>query len=346
MVKLNRQLDCIGILHLKQNFPMVKNFIVKAKNMHLSRNKIYYESKWLNDIYLLREQLLSYLGDNKLINYIVLDYVINFSAQVYYNLMSKKQPDFLVKQAKLCLEEDVSNMISLIENKNNYTFTQKLPNANLFIDFRNVELDNKLEVYSYVKNFGKIDCMIITPGLGSILIGPFFKAIWGNEFTNILYSRFKAHDNPNSKKCENFHKALYLVDDNVGSGFTTEELIGLLKGNRLLGVSSVEYDWHLYDIISRGQSPYTKFKYNKYDKLTIINTRNHKFLDKSVDFVVNNPENYIQYLKQHKFNSYWKNDITILVKIGKNAAKKYLPKQRYKDTSNFTRNIIKTYKGV
>ena len=346
MVSLNKHLDCIGILHFKQKSIIVENFVTKAKNTYLSRNKIYYKSKCLHDVSQLREQLLSCLGNNKLINYIILDYVINFSAQVYYNLMYKKQSDFLVKQAKSCLEEDVSNMVSLIENKNKFTSTQKLPKIDLFIDIRNIELDNKLEVYSYVKNFGKIECTIVTPGLGSILIGPFFKAIWGNEFINILYSRFKEQDNLISKKYKNFNKVLYLIDDNVGSGFTTEELIELLNENKLLGVSSVEYDWYLYDIISKGKSPYTKFKYDKYDKLTIINTRNHKFLDKSINFIINNPGNYIQHLKQYKFGSYWHNDITTLVKIGRNIAKQYLPQQKYKETLTFTRNIIKTYKGV
>ena len=346
MNKLSKYIDCLGVLHLKEVSKNLQYFTTKVPKGFLSRNALYYTPKKLREISLLRKQILSYLCDNKFENYIILDYAIQFSAQTYYFLMSKNEDNKLIQQAKDCLEEDIANFVQFIENGNIFTSKVDLPINDTLIEIRNIELDNKLLVYSYVKNCKNIKAIIITPGLGSILIGPFFKAIWGNDYQNILYSRFKNQDHLKTIEYSSLDNDLYLIDDNIGSGFTTEELMILLKKHNLLGCSSVEYDWFLYDIISKGHSPYTKFNYNLYDKLTLITTRNHKFLDTLVNTLKNNPENYQSYLQENKFHKFGKTDLQISIGIGVQKAKKYLPKPIYENSLSFSKQILQTYKGV
>ncbi len=346
MTKLCKHIDCLGILHLRKIPKPIKEFITKSSKSYFSRNELYYESKPLYKISELREKLLSCLCNSKFVNYIIFDYTINFSAQVYYFLMSSKAKTDLIQQALDCLQEDVNNMVALIENRKHYSLKHTLPQNDSIVKFRNIELDNKLELYSYVKSFGKSNFTFISPGLGSILIAPFFKSIWGNSFKHILYSRFKNKDNLEFNMPKNLGKNLYLIDDNIGSGFTTQELITLLKNHNLLGTSAIEYDWYLYDIISKGLSPYTKFNYAIYDKISLLNTRNHKFLDQAIEILKKEPKSYNKYLKQNNFNQHFHNDLTILFNIGKNIAKQYLPTQVYNKALFFTKQIIEVYKGV
>lgn len=346
MNRISSHLDCLGILHLHKISKNVEIFTTSLKGINLSRNKLYYESKLLKEISKMRKQLLSYLCSDKFTNYIILDYAINFSAQVYYFLLSINAELDLTRQALNCLQEDVNNIVNLIESKNNFTTKYTLPQSDLFINFRNIELDNKLEIYAYVKSFGKCNFTFISPGLGSILIGSFFKAVWGNEYKHILYSRFKNKDNLNITMPNNLDGNLYLIDDNIGSGFTTQELMLLLKNHNLIGVSAVEYDWFLFDIISKGLSHYTKFNYTLYDKLDLINTRNHKFLDQAIDILKNNPKDYCKYLKQNNFNQKLHNDFSILIRTGKRIVKQFLPSKVYKNSLFFTKQILKFYKGV
>ena len=346
MKKLSKYIDCLGVLHLKELPLNLKDFMSEYSKGFLSRNSLYYSPKKLSEISILRKHLLSCLCDNKYANYIILDYAIQFSAQTYYFLISNNQDGELILQAKKCLEEDVENFVQFIEKGNIFTSKFDLPINDTLIEIRNIELDNKLLVYAYVKNLKNLKTTIITPGLGSILIGPFFKAIWGNNYENILYSRFKNQDHIKTFKYSSFDNDLYLVDDNIGSGFTTEELMALLKSHNLIGCSSVEYDWYLYDIISKGLSPYTKFNYKLYDKLTLINTRNHKFLDTLVNNLKNNPDKYQTHLEENGFYQLRKNDLEISITTGVQIAKKYLPKSIYKNSLSFSKQILKIYKGV
>ena len=346
MIKLNKYVDCFGVLHANKFVNELSPFITKINDIYYSRNNAYYESKTLSQVSKLRNELLSLISDDKFSNYVIFDYVINFSAQVYYNLMLNNAKNTLIQQAKSCLEEDVCNMVTLIENKHHFCFKQNLPTGENLVEFRSIELDNKLEIYSFIKAFGKTNHTFVNPGLGSILIGPFFKAIWGSDYKNILYSRFKKLDNLNSKIDKDLSGNLYLLDDNIGSGFTTQELMHLLKDKNLVGVSSVEYDWFLYDIISQGKSPYTKFNYSLYSQLTLLNTRNHRFLDNLEKLITTNPNNYLSELKLNNFAKKNKSDLEQLFKVGKSVAKKYLPKEKYKQALNFTKHIIKTNKEI
>lgn len=346
MGKLFKYIDCLGILHLSKIPESIKKFITQTPKKILSRNKLYYESKPLYKISKLREQLLSCLCNNKYVNYVIFDYAINFSAQTYYFLMSSNAKTNLIQQAQNCLQEDVNNIVALFEHKNHYSLKCTLPKTDLFVKFRNIELDNKLEIYAYVKSFGKSNFTFISPGLGSILIAPFFQSVWGNNYRHLLYSRFKNKDNLSFSIPENLGKDLYLIDDNIGSGFTTQELMSLLKNHNLLGTSAVEYDWFLYDIISRGLSFYTKFNFTLYNKISLLNTRNHKFLDQAIELLKKEPKFYCKYLKQNHFNRLFHNDLIISINIGKKIAKQYLPASIYKKSILFTNQIKKVYKGV
>ncbi len=345
MKKLSKKIDCLGVLHTNKIPMFLNKYTTKISGSFLSRNKLYYDSKPLDEISNMREELLSHLCLDKKINYVILDYASHFSAQSYYFLLSINTEGELIKNALACLQEDVNNIVALIENKNIQTKHYILPKVKLPINFRNIELDNKLEIYSYVKSFGKTSFYFITPGLGSIFIGPFFKAVWGNDYKHILYSRFKNNDKGKFDSSQILDAQLYLIDDNIGSGFTTQELMQLFK-NKFLGISAVEYDWYLYDVISKGLSPYTKFNYQLYDKLSLINTRNHKFLDKIIEMLKNEPKNYYDFLKHNKFHNILTNDFVVLFKVGKGIAKKYLPKPLYKQSLNFSKQIVKIYKGV
>ncbi len=345
MKKLNKCIDCLGVLHTRRVPDFLNKYTTQINNSYLCRNKLYYDSKPLNTISNMREEFLSHMCSDKKVNYIILDYVSNFSAQAFYFLLSSSAESKLIQQALDCLQEDVDNIVALIENRNYKAKHYILPESNLLINFRNIELDNKLEIYSYVKSFGKTNFSFITPGLGSILIGPFFKAIWGNNYKHILYSRFKKGSKREIEIPQILDDKLYLIDDNIGSGFTTQELMQLFK-NKFWGMSAVEYDWYLYDVISKGLSPYTKFNHALYDKLSLINTRNHKFLDSIIEILKNRPNEYCDYLKQNNFQKTLSNDLEVLVKVGKSVAKKYLPKPLYTQSLNFTKQIIKVYKGV
>ena len=83
-----------------------------------------------------------------------------------------------------------------------------------------------------------------------------------------------------------------------------------------------------------------------YDKITLLNTRNHRFLDGAVEILKEQPVEYCKFLKQNNFNHGPTNDLNLLFKVGKKIAKHYLPNQVYKNSLNLTKKILKIYEGM
>lgn len=350
MKKYYKRLDCLGVIKLKMSeIAGIEFLVTKYKNYCLSRNNLYYNVTTLESISKTRANLYNILSHNKIKNYVILDYIIHYSSQAYYYLLSQFEDVKLIEECKNALEEDVKNFIHLIENKEFIKPNFIIPNIDKEINVRNIEMDNKLLVYAFVKSFDKPNYTLVHPGLGSILIGSFFKIIHNANYQNIIFSRYRGLNNLDNFKIINqkLNNEIYLIDDNIGSGLTTEELLTALSLNHIVhGATAIEFDWFIYDKVSQNRSPYKKFNYTIYEKLSFLNTRNHRFLDSLVLSLKENPMQYNKILNKNNFNHIFKSDIKVQYAMGKKIAKKYLPFNIYKSNLNFTRKILKNYMGI
>ena len=323
VIDLNDVRDAIGIE--KYLTPVIEN----GKTVkYLSRSKEYYNVKSMTELATERENL-GYMLTNELSkrNFVIIENMLNCSGKVFFKKFEQyiasdkgnKEAEELV-QAKECMMEDVKNMLSIFENRGYIQFNSKkrLPGGQENAQKRAIEMDNKALLYIFAKALKmKRDSQnieVLTPGYGSIYIGPFLQAMYGYSFTNILKSKYIEESNDlsgNSMKTLTSSnrpfeegKTVLLLDDNIGTGQTMSELRKSLRNEGVQDTTcgAVQYNWRNYYRVSVGEKTGIGIPdIQKIDILTPFNYAGHKLYKHAIDQLHSSGSEYIKYLQSKSY---------------------------------------------
>lgn len=331
-VKLS-DFDILGIITLKdvqgiEEF--VTPIIIDGKcEGYLSRSKEYYNVKSMTQLALEREKLKNQIKDKQKSkrNFVIVENMLNCSAKTYF----KKFQDYILnsknerlgdqlKQAEKCVMDDVRNLLVILQDKGTLEISDNiLPPGNENSEKRAIEMDNKAILYIFSQalklKLPPEDVEILTPGYGSIYIGPFLKAMYGYNYTNTLKSKYiektrkaseesKIRDLTSSNRIFGKGKKVILIDDNIGTGATMEELKkSLLAENIETYISgAVQYNWRNYYKIAIGEkTDIERFDIDKYDILTPFNYAGHKLYEHAIDMLHSSGAEYLEYLKMKSY---------------------------------------------
>lgn len=224
----------------------------------------------------------------------------NFSGKVYYKLCE----DYIcnkctlddVNYAKKCLTEDISNIINLLENLQIQTNFHSLPNLEGNIPTRNIECNNMALLYLFTKSLEPPkDYNILNTGLGGIFIGPFFHCIYGNNWTNMLKSKYAKELNLSNINSFNDlivdkdtfkNKNVLFLDDNVGTGTTMTEIRNeFINLGYNFKCGAVQYNWINYYKVEIGEKDIERFDPESIDYVTQINYPGHKLLEHAIEII-------------------------------------------------------------
>ncbi len=339
MEKLNlEEFDFMGLFTLK-DVSGIEDLVESTKQgLYLSRNYDYYRQMTYSEHSGRREELkkrLTNMIDKK--NFVILENMLNSSAKVFYNEFQRKitSPDEenYMEEAQRCMEEDAQNIINFFNGNPNFVSKNQLPTGELKATDRAIEMDNKALLYIYAKalKFSKKKC-VLTPGLGSVHIGPFLKTLHGYDYTNVLLSLYvvdnvKSTEYKNRTLSEITSNSLYLqsddpiliLDDNMGTGATTKLLMDKLfsegKGS-LYG--AIQYNWHNYRRVEIGEKNIERFNPREVDLLTPFDYPGHKLIKQAVLHLKKSGNDYIEYVR---LIGYRRNDINDFQVMIENAEK-------------------------
>lgn len=316
---------------------------------YLSRSKEYYNVKSMTELSEQREELKSKLDRRKTKrNFVILENMLNCSGKVYFKKLEKYIKDKTIQnqeemeEARDCMEEDVRNILVILSKKGLISVNKylRLPTGMENSQKRIIEMDNKAMLYIFGKtiNLDNIsgEKEILIPGYGGIYIGPFLRELYGAEYTNLLKSKYIDDTNPqndyftfdervNSDRIFEKGKKIILLDDNIGTGQTMEDIKKELERYRINDVMSgaIQYNWLNYYRISIGEKKQDKygnkikrFNIEDYDFISPINYYGHKLCDAAIDMLHSSGEEYISYLKSKSYRINQYNDIVGAIERG------------------------------
>ena len=327
-----RDIDIIGLITLNE-VQGIEKYVTPVKKdgkieTYLSRSKEYYNVKSITELALEREELKSKLTrELTKRNFVILENMLNCSGRVYY----KKFEEFILnernsnlfselEEAKSCMMEDVTNILVILQKKGliNVSRQKILPTGEENVAKRAIEMDNKAILYTFCKSLNITkkpdEVEVLTPGYGSVYIGPFLKAMYGYDFTNILKSKYiketfnigdlQMPQLTTSDRIFEPSKTVLLLDDNIGTGATMHELQKELinAGQRNFVSGAVQYNWRNYFNISIGEKQGTdRFEIKDFDIITPINYAGHKLYKHAIDILHSSGAEYIDYLNSKSY---------------------------------------------
>lgn len=327
-----KDFDIIGLITLK-DIAEIEKYVTPVKEngqviTYLSRSKEYYNVKSMTELALQREELKTRLtrGLTKR-NFVILENMLNCSGKVYfkkfeqYVINGKNESDRIqLNRAEECLMEDVKNLLVILQQKGLIEVDpgKILPAGEENSEKRAIEMDNKALLYLFAKTLSmKKDPQnieVVTPGYGSTYIGPFFKAMYGYNFTNILKSKYieeskKIEDTDitasmSSQRAFEDGKTILLLDDNIGTGSTMNELRKQLEQSGINSIvcGAVQFNWRNYLRVSTGEKiGINRFEVNDFDIVTPINYAGHKLYKHAIDLLHSSGTEYIEYLKSKSY---------------------------------------------
>ena len=344
-----KDFDAMGIIRLT-DVEGIRDYVTPILNEngetveYLSRSKEYYNVKNMTELSNEREALKEKLTrEISRRNFVIIENMLNCSAKVYFrkleNYIANKDDERRyneLKQAEMCLMEDVRNLIVVLDNQGVITLDKNniLPQGMENAEKRIIEMDNKALVYAFAKSLTYVpiedNVEVVIPGYGAIYIGPFLKEMYGFDFTNLLKSKYiqdtaYLKDSPSvqdmcssSRPFEDGKKVL-LVDDNVGTGETMKDIRRELTaaGVKEIMTGAIQYNWRNYYKISTGQKTgIPRFNPDEYDLITPINFAGHKFYKHAIDQLHSSGNNYINYLKGKSFLKEDMTDIRVQIERG------------------------------
>ena len=179
------EFDSNGIFDL-EDATGIENLVSPLRNgRYLSRNSSFYEAKTYSELSDDRKKLSKLLTEDfSKRNFVILEYLANSSAKVYFEELKKKIENQYnqVIEAQKCFEEDCANIVRFFKNEPLQNIIYDLPDGKSKILERHIELDNKQILYMFCSNLKfNTPKHIITPGLGSIFVGPMLKSMYGFE---------------------------------------------------------------------------------------------------------------------------------------------------------------------
>ena len=333
MEKLNlRDFDITGMIILN-DVEGIEKYVTPVKENgkvvnYLSRSKEYYNVKNMTELALQREELKTKLTrEITKRNFVILENMLNCSAKVYFKKLEQyitngkdENSKIQLQQAEECLMEDVRNILVILQEKGliEIDYNKRLPAGEENSAKRAIEMDNKAMLYIFTKNL-KIkkepeEIEVLTPGYGSLYIGPFFKAMYGFDYTNLLKSKYiedsKCFEKTDisslmsSERIFEEDKKVLLLDDNVGTGTTMLELKKQLREKNIIPIASgaVQYNWRNYYRVSIGdKKDIDRFEVDDFDIVTPFNYAGHKLYKRAIDMLHSSGEEYIKYLKSKSY---------------------------------------------
>lgn len=315
------EFDVLGIMTL-QDVVGLESFVTPiSEKEYLSRSSSYYEPKTATELSNRREFLKKFLTQEpSKRNFVILENMLNCSAKVYYaNLpeyIINKSNSYEYEKSKRCLEDDATNITRILSKNDIVPSKDTLPAGNKMSAERAIELDNKALLYICCQNLSLPDnAHIITPGYGSLYIGPFLKSMYGAEYSNFLKSTYIKDEKELallSQKNDFFDlmsnpeklaqaKSVVLLDDNVGTGKTMDWFTEKMKNtdlNFLCG--AIQYNWINYYRFSVGEKE-QRFDLSKFDFMTPFNYPGHKLLEHAIEHLKKSGIDYVRYLKSKSY---------------------------------------------
>jgi len=331
--KLNlKDFDIVGIITLN-DVEGIEKYVTPVKEdgkvvTYLSRSKEYYNVKSMTELALEREELKTKLTrELSKRNFVILENMLNCSGKVYFKkfeqyIMSGKDESYKVqlKQAEECLMEDIRNILVILQEKGliEIDYNNRLPAGDENSAKRAIEMDNKAMLYMFAQtlkiNKEPKDVEVLTPGYGSLYIGPIFKAMHGYNFTNVLKSKYieesKSFENTDislvtsSNRVFEEGKTVLLLDDNIGTGATMKELQKQLRDKNVKSITlgAVQYNWRNYYRVSIGEKKdIERFEVNDFDIVTPFNYAGHKLYKHAIDLLHSSGKEYIEYLNSKSY---------------------------------------------
>ena len=301
---------------------------------YLSRSKEYYNVKTMSELSEEREKLKRLLDRRPTQrNFVILENMLNCSGKVYFKKMEQYiksrtiQKEEEMSRARECMEEDLRNIITILSKKGliNVRESNILPGGFENSERRLIEMDNKAMLYLFADslNFLKDNENIetLTPGYGSLYIGPTLKVMYGWDYTNLLKSKYIKSTMPDTEKTDMIElvstdrvfgegKEVLLLDDNIGTGQTMEEIKNQLHNNGIDKVISgaIQYNWINYYRIGIGEKRLDKkgnkiqrFKAQNYDIISPMNYYGHKLCERAISMLHSSGEEYIAYLNSKSY---------------------------------------------
>lgn len=320
-------LDIMGLFTLKE-VTGIEDYVTKmSSGQYLSRSKEYYEPKNFTELSESRDFLNTQLTiENSRRNFVILENMLNASAKVYYASLK----DHILhgeittySQAKVCFEEDVSNVVNILSNGKIKKASQKLPVGTTKTPERAIELDNKALLYIYCKTVDlPHDVHILTPGYGSLYLGEFLYCMKGNSYSHLLKSSYIQDDAEKrlfNTKTDIFDlvsdsvalkssQFVVLLDDNVGTGQTMQEVKRQLQQKGIqTSCGAVQYNWINRFRFFQGEKDAT-FDIEDFEYITPFNYPGHKLMEHAIDRLKISGDKYVEYLKSKSYRSDILND--------------------------------------
>ena len=327
------QFDILGVINLKevQGIEKYVTPVIEDGKIadYLSRSEEYYNVKSMSELAVEREQLAQMLTcELSKRNFVIIENMLNCSGKVYFKKFEQyiasgknEHAELQLSQAEECLMEDVRNMLAIFQNEGAIQIDsqKRLPGGFENAEKRAIEMDNKAILYLFTKSLKlqkASEVEVVTPGYGSLYIGPFLKAMYGCEFTNILKSKYIEESNNlqqnsimdlmSSSRPFESNKTILLLDDNIGTGKTISELQKSLKEEGIKSTISgaVQYNWRNYYRVSVGEKTgIEKPNIGAFDILTPFNFAGHKLYKHSIDILHSSGSEYIEYLHSKSYRS-------------------------------------------
>lgn len=328
-----KDFDILGVISLndvdgieKYVTPVKENGITKT---YLSRSKEYYNVKNMSELASEREQLKTKLTrELSKRNFVILENMANCSGKAYFKkfeqyILSGKNPMYLeqLNRAEKCLTEDIRNIMIILQKEGLIQVNPMniLPYGDENSEKRAIEMDNKAMLYLFAKSLkmkkDPSEVEVLTPGYGSVYIGPIFKAMYGFDFTNTLKSKYiestiqpeaevALADLMSSERAFDKNKTVLVLDDNIGTGSTMLELQNDLKkaGVNQIISGAVQYNWRNYHRVSTGdKKDIERFEVNDFDIISPFNYAGHKLYKHAIAMLHSSGTEYIEYLKSKSY---------------------------------------------
>lgn len=206
-----------------------------------------------------------------------------------------------------------------------------MPEGDRKILERHIEMDNKQVLYMFCSNlkFSKPK-HILTPGLGSIFVGPMLKSMYGFDYTNILFSLYSKDEklrNISAKKsfediCSNnlwntTENELVLIDDNVGSCNTMNTIRGQLEERgKSCKFGAIKYNWDFYNQVKHGELEHSTFDVKDVDFLTILDDPGYWIMRDSIKALKEiGGDAYVELMRQEGLHQDKVPDIQVLMQL-------------------------------
>lgn len=334
MERLNlEEFDYMGLFTLK-DVKGIEDLVQYVNNdIYLSRNYDYYRQMSYTEHSKRREELkerFTHKLDKK--NFIILENMLNSSAKVFYNEFQRKisMPNEVNRMeiAQKCMDEEAKNIINFLNGNSSFNFESQLPAGELRTTDRAIEMDNKALLYVYVKALKSNNKIcVLTPGLGSVHIGPFLKALYGYDYTNVLMSLYVVDNVKNTEyRDKNISeivsnslymqedKKIVILDDNMGTGATMKLLSNkLLAQGKQSMCGAIQYNWHNYHRVETGEKSIERFNPKEIDLLTPFDYPGHKLIKQAVLHLEKSGTDYIEYVQSVGYRKIGMNDFQVMI---------------------------------